>query len=135
ADELAGRTSAVREAVQPVPRLRTPLSAREPPAGDAGTLLGPAFATRLDERGQAGDGWRLVDRPGRSLDRKGLRHEGHQLRRDQRVAAEVKEAVVARESPDTQHLPEDGHEGALDIGLRVVVDRRLVDNGRLGRRL
>src|SRR6478672_6938085 len=76
-DELACRTSTVREAVQPVPRLRTPLPAGEPPAGDASTLmvlshpaylLEPTGAPGLDERGEVGDGWSLVDGPGRSLD-------------------------------------------------------------------
>ena len=38
-DELAGRTSTVRGAVEPADRLRTPLPAGEPPAGGASTLM------------------------------------------------------------------------------------------------
>ena len=46
-------------------------------------LVGLTDAPGLNERGEVGDGWSLVDGLGRSLDRKLLRHQSHQLRCDQ----------------------------------------------------
>jgi hypothetical protein len=83
-------------------------------------LLELTDAPGLDERGEVGDGWRLVDGPGRSLNRKLLRHQSHQLRCDQGVTSDVEEAVVKRQPRYTQHLPEDGLKGALDLRLGVV---------------
>ena len=87
-------------------------------------LLELTDAPGLDERGEVGDGWSLVDGPGRSLDRERLRHQSHQLRCDQRVASDVEEAVVQRQPRYTQHPPEDGLKGALDLRLGVVDGRR-----------
>ncbi|CCW12777.1 hypothetical protein EBESD8_33290 [Rhodococcus aetherivorans] len=89
---------------------RDPVGARPGHERDAPTGAGPVF----DPRGQRDDGRRLEQQAHGHLGVEGRAEPGHELCRDERVAAEFEEVVVQSDAVDTEDVLERARDDLLD---------------------